>query len=116
MTTVEAAPAEQAGEVPPTAGSAATIGGAHPGRPVPAWLAALLAAGSGGALLLAFPPFGLWWLAPVGVGLLAVAVHRRRLRTGFGFGLLSGLALFVPLLSWTEIVGGLAPWLILSLL
>src|SRR5262249_38625214 len=68
----------------------------------------------GGALLLAFPPFGLWWLAPVGVALLALAAHRRRKRTGLGLGLLAGLALFVPLLSWTQIVGGVAPWLILA--
>jgi apolipoprotein N-acyltransferase len=76
----------------------------------------LCAVGAGGALLLAFPPFALWWLAPVGVALLAVAVHRRRLRTGFGLGMLSGLALFVPLLSWTQIVGGLVPWLLLAVL
>ncbi len=114
MTTVEAAAAEQAGEGPPSAGSAATIVAPSPPVPAPGWLGVLCALASGGALLLAFPPVGLWWAAPVGVALLAVAVHRRRPRTGFGLGLLSGLALFVALLSWTEIVGGVAPWLILA--
>jgi apolipoprotein N-acyltransferase len=114
MTTVEAAAAEQAGEDPPSIGSPATIVEPSPSGPAPGWLGVLCALASGGALLLAFPPFGLWWAAPVGVALLAVAVHRRRPRTGFALGLLSGLALFVPLLSWTEIVGGVAPWLILS--
>jgi apolipoprotein N-acyltransferase len=116
MTTVEAASAERAGEDQPTAAPSSTISGPRPAAPVPAWLGVACAAGSGGALLLAFPPFGLWWFAPVGVAMLAVAVHRRRPRTGLGLGLLSGLALFVPLLSWTEIVGGIAPWLILSTL
>jgi apolipoprotein N-acyltransferase len=114
MTTVEAASAARAGQDPPTVQDAPAISAAPPEPPVPAWWALACAVASGGAMLLAFPPFGLWWLAPVGVALLAVAVHRRRPRTGFAFGMLSGLALFVPLLSWTVIVGGVAPWLILS--
>jgi apolipoprotein N-acyltransferase len=80
------------------------------------WVAVVLALAGGGAQLLAFPPYGLWWCAPVGVALLAAAVHRRGVRAGAGLGLLGGLALFVPLLSWTNIVGGTAPWLILAVL
>jgi apolipoprotein N-acyltransferase len=110
MTTVEVTSAQLAETGPPTTGTASSPAP----RPVPGWLGVLSALGCGGALLLAFPPFAQWWLAPVGVALLAVAVHRRRTRTGFGLGLLCGLALFVPLLSWTQIVGGLAPWLILA--
>src|SRR5262249_45828959 len=105
---------EQAGESPPSTGSPATVVDPSPAPPAPGWLAVLCAPASGGGLLLAFPPFGLWWAAPVGVAPLAVAGHPPRPRTGFGLGLLSGLALFVPLLSWTHIVGGVAPWLILS--
>jgi apolipoprotein N-acyltransferase len=108
MTTVEAATELPVSPPPP-------VGVAEPKRPR-AWLAVALALAAGGALLLAFPPYGLWWCAPVGVALLAVAVHRRGVRAGAGLGLLGGLALFVPLLSWTNIVGGSAPWLILSLL
>jgi apolipoprotein N-acyltransferase len=114
MTTVEVTSAQPAQAGPPSAGTAPLPAEASPVSPVPGWLGVLAALASGGALLLAFPPFGLWWLAPVGVALLAVAVHRRRVRTGFGLGLLAGLALFVPLLSWTQIVGGAAPWLILA--
>ncbi|WP_345627372.1 apolipoprotein N-acyltransferase [Rugosimonospora acidiphila] len=81
---------------------------------VPLWVGVVLALAAGGAMLLSFPPYGQWWLAPVGVGLLAVAVHRRRLRAGAGLGALAGAALFAPLLDWTHIVGGVAPWLLLA--
>jgi apolipoprotein N-acyltransferase len=82
--------------------------------PLPLRYALPLAAGSGVALLLAFPPYGLWWLAPAAVALLAVAAHRRRLRAGAGAGLLAGLVFFVPLLAWTNLNTGWAPWLLLS--
>jgi apolipoprotein N-acyltransferase len=64
-------------------------------------LAAPVAVAAGAALLLSFPPYGLWWLAPPGVALLALVVHGRRLLAGAALGLLCGLTLFVPLLSWT---------------
>ncbi|MFD0971554.1 apolipoprotein N-acyltransferase [Plantactinospora endophytica] len=84
------------------------------GRPLPLWLALPAAVAAGLALLLAFPPYGMWWLAPVGVALLTVAVHRRRMRAGFGLGTLAGLALFLPMLSWTNLYTGSVPWLLLS--
>nr|WP_246017446.1 apolipoprotein N-acyltransferase [Micromonospora pisi] len=83
-------------------------------RPLPLWVSVLAALAGGGALLLAFPPYGLWWLAPVGVALLAAAAHRRRLRGGAGVGALAGLALFLPMLSWTNLHTGSLPWLLLS--
>ncbi|RQX24219.1 apolipoprotein N-acyltransferase, partial [Micromonospora chalcea] len=49
-------------------------------RPLPLTLAVPAAVLAGVALLLAFPPYGMWPLAPVGVALLAAAAHRRRLR------------------------------------
>lgn len=75
----------------------------------------LAAAASGGALLyLSFPPYGPWWLAPVAFALLGLAVHDRRARAGFGYGVLFGLVSLLPLLVWTgEFVGAL-PWLALS--
>jgi len=76
--------------------------------PLPAALAAAVAAGI--AQLAAFPPYGQWWAAPIGVALLAAACHRRRARTGALAGLLAGSALFIPLLSWTSIVVGHWPW------
>src|SRR5688572_2027208 len=65
-------------------------------------------------MLLAFPPYGLWWLAPVAVAVLAAATHRRRLRGGAGVGLIAGLAFFVPLLDWTNVTDGWLPWLLLA--
>ncbi|WP_436798834.1 apolipoprotein N-acyltransferase [Micromonospora profundi] len=86
------------------------------GRPLPLKVAAPMAVVAGVALLLAFPPYGMWPLAPVGVALLAAAAHRRRLRAGAGLGFLTGVALFAPLLSWTNLHTGYLPWVLLSLL
>jgi apolipoprotein N-acyltransferase len=105
MTTVEVATTPDAtgvpGAVPPPAG-------------LPRWAAVAAALVAGLALLVAFPRYGLWWCAPVGVALLALAAHRRGFWAGTGLGALTGLTFFVALLSWTSIVGGTAPWLILS--
>lgn len=85
-----------------------------PGRPLRLPVAVALAVAAGLALLLALPPYDLWWLAPAGVALLAAATHRRRLRAGYGLGAITGLVLFVPLLEWTTIGAGWLPWIILS--
>ncbi|MFJ7244340.1 apolipoprotein N-acyltransferase [Kitasatospora sp. NPDC098652] len=61
------------------------------------WPAAL---GGGVLLYAAFPPIGLWWLAPAGPALLALAVRGRRKRAAFACGTLFGLAFFGPLLVW----------------
>jgi apolipoprotein N-acyltransferase len=72
-----------------------------PGEPRLALGWALLAAVAGGlALTAAFPPVGAWPLAPLGPALLVLALQGRSLRASFAAGLLFGLALFVPLLSW----------------
>ncbi|MEV1290534.1 hypothetical protein AB0J06_26020, partial [Micromonospora sp. NPDC049679] len=91
---------------------------AHPraGGPLPLAASLVAALAAGVALLASFPPYGLWWLAPVGVALLAIATHRRRLRAGAGLGSLTGLMFFVPLLSWTNLHTGNLPWLLLSAL
>src|SRR5262249_13103570 len=81
---------------------------------VPPLVALLMAIAAGGALLVSFPRPGLWWLAPIGVALIMVAVHRRTFWGGFRMAGVTGLVFFVPLLWWTHIVGGLAPWLLLA--
>ncbi|SCG72834.1 apolipoprotein N-acyltransferase [Micromonospora inositola] len=86
------------------------------GRPLPLKVAVPLAIAAGLALLAAFPPYGVWPLAPVGVAMLAAAAHRRRLRAGAGLGFLTGVALFAPLLEWTNLHTGYLPWVLLSLL
>ena len=98
-----------------TASDPPGVGFAPPGgRPVPMLAAVPVSAVAGLALLLAFPPYDLWWLAPVGVALFAAAVHRRRIRAGFGLGVVAGLALFLPMLSWTNLHTGDLPWFLLS--
>ncbi|MHA3705179.1 apolipoprotein N-acyltransferase [Jatrophihabitans sp. YIM 134969] len=76
--------------------------------------AALLAVAGGLVGVLAFPRFGIWPLAAVSVAALSVAVHGHRARVGAGLGMLWGLGFFVPLISWTGIYVGPAPWLILA--
>ncbi|MFI7606353.1 apolipoprotein N-acyltransferase [Micromonospora sp. NPDC049366] len=107
MTTVDR-DETRAEPAPPRAGTA-------PG-PLPLRAAVPAAVLAGVALLLAFPPYGLWPLAPVGVALLAAAAHRRRLRAGAGVGFLTGVAFFAPLLAWTNLHTGYLPWVLLSLL
>jgi apolipoprotein N-acyltransferase len=90
------APPEPAAPPEPTAPEVAGPGGPRLALP---W--ALLTALTGGlALTAAFPPIGAWPLAPLGPALLVVALWRQSLRASFLMGLLCGLALFVPLLSW----------------
>ncbi|MGY1623016.1 apolipoprotein N-acyltransferase [Geodermatophilus sp. SYSU D00965] len=74
----------------------------------------MLAAAGGGLLLLAFPGWGLWPLAPLGVAALALAVAGQRARAGAWLGLVCGLTFFVPLLSWSGIYVGAFPWLALA--
>src|SRR4051812_30352089 len=96
---------------PVTVGSSAPVPPGAPRLLVSAGLGVL----AGVALLLSFPPFGLWLLAPVGVALFAGAVHRRRLRGGAGVGMIAGLVLFLPLLAWTNLNTGWLPWVLLSI-
>ncbi|HSK57102.1 MAG TPA: apolipoprotein N-acyltransferase [Jiangellales bacterium] len=73
-----------------------------------------LGVAAGVALLLAFPPYDVWPAAVAGVALLTVAVRGAGAAEAGAVGLMAGLALFVPLLSWTGIELGPAPWLILT--
>ena len=82
--------------------------------PLPARWAAGLAIVAGLVGVLAFPRFGWWPLAFVSVAGLSVAVDGRRARTGAWLGWLYGVAFFAPLLQWTGIYVGPAPWLILA--
>ncbi|CAM2758887.1 apolipoprotein N-acyltransferase [Skermania piniformis] len=71
---------------------------------------------AGIALFASFPPRPLWFLAPVGVALLTWVLRSgRSVRGGAGYGLVAGLAFFVPLLPWTGVYVGALPWLALSL-
>jgi apolipoprotein N-acyltransferase len=84
-------------------------------RRLPSFALSVLAAVLAGlALLVAFPRYGLWWIAPVGVALLTLATHGRRVRAGLALGALTGAVFFTPLLHWTNTQAGWLPWLLLS--
>ncbi|WP_433274227.1 apolipoprotein N-acyltransferase [Actinosynnema sp. CS-041913] len=76
----------------------------------------VLAAAGGGLVFLSFPPRTAWWLAPVGFAVLGILLHGRRMRAGFGFGVVWGLGFMAPLLRWTGEFVGLIAWLPLALL
>jgi apolipoprotein N-acyltransferase len=78
------------------------------------YLRLLVAAASGYALFLSFPPRGAWWLSPFAVAALALVVRDRRPRTSYLLAFVFGLALFVPLVAWTRFVG-VDGWLLLAL-
>jgi len=65
------------------------------------WPWALLLSVVGGiAVFVSFPPLDAWPVAAVGPALLVIALTGRSLRGSFWCGLVFGLALFVPLLTW----------------
>ncbi len=76
----------------------------------------LLAAVAGLVLYAAFPPYGLWPLAPAGVALLGLACRGLPPRRAALAGLVGGLALFLPLVEWTGTLAGPAAWVALALL
>ncbi len=75
--------------------------------------AAALAGGLG--LVFAFPPYDmLWFVAPICVMALTLAVRGVSLWRAALLGYVFGLAFFVVLLRWTNIELGAAPWLFLA--
>src|SRR5512142_2614933 len=82
--------------------------------PAPVRYAAVVAVLAGLAAAAAFPRLGIWPLAIVSVAGLSWAVDGRRARTGAWLGFGYGLSFFVPLLHWTGVYVGAAPWLILA--
>ena len=75
-----------------------------------------LAVLAGLSLWLSFPDHDLWWLAPVGVALLGGVTLRAGGARGFLYGLVAGLAFFVPTLSWSGVYVGKVPWFALAVL
>ena len=75
-----------------------------------------LAVASGLALWLAFPSHDLWVMAPIGVAILALATRGAPAWQGALLGLVSGLACFLPLLSWSGVYVGALPWIALATL
>lgn len=77
-----------------------------------------LAVVAGLSLWLAQPGYSWWPLAFVGVAGLALATARmpeeQQKRRGFVLGLVTGLAAFIPTLSWSGIFVGALPWFALA--
>ena len=69
-------------------------------------------------LCVSFPPMGWWWAAVPALALLTwVLVHPgTTMAGGFGYGLLFGLAFYLPLLPWIGGLVGAVPWILLSLM
>ncbi|GAA2162249.1 apolipoprotein N-acyltransferase [Pedococcus bigeumensis] len=76
----------------------------------------VVATASGFLTAQAFPEHDVWWLAPVGVGLLSAAVLGTRWRLALLLGLAHGLGFFLPTLSWSGVYVGNLPWIALSTL
>lgn len=79
----------------------------------------LLAATTAGvAMCISFPPIGWWWSAVLSFAMLSwVLVHpRTTVAGGFGYGMLFGLAFYIPLLPWISGLVGPVPWLALAAL
>ncbi|MFD7734659.1 apolipoprotein N-acyltransferase [Kitasatospora phosalacinea] len=78
---------------------------AAPGRRKAWWTRTGLAALSGLALALAFPPFDAWPLSILAVAALALLTRGRTARHGAWLGFAFGVPFFVVLLSWLRPVG-----------
>ena len=98
----------------PAAGRTAALSAAV----VPRLARAGVALVAGLLFYLSFPPAGLWWAAVPALALLTwVLVHpATTLGGGFGYGLLFGLAFYLPLLPWIGGLVGPLPWMLLALM
>ena len=72
------------------------------------------AAVSGALLVLAFPGYDLWWLAPVAVAGLTLVLWGSRVRWAMLVGLVFGLVFFSWSLSWSGTYVGKLPWFALA--
>ena len=89
------------------------------GRPLSGWPATLVSFLAGLVVVLAFAPFQLFLLAPVGLALWFAALRTASPRTAFRHGYAFGLGLFGFGVSWifnSLLIFGQAPWLVATLI
>jgi apolipoprotein N-acyltransferase len=82
---------------------------------MPLLLRLALAALAGGAVAIAFEPFAIFLLLPVGVAGLSLLLQGLRPRQGFVAGAVFGTVFMLVLLPWLQVIGSDA-WVLLSLL
>lgn len=93
-----------------------TLAGVGSGRVRRTLRRAALAVGGGALLFAGHPPLDYGWAGVVAlVPLVALGREVERTRAALGWGLLSGVVFFAPLLLWIQRFGVL-PWVLLSLL
>ncbi|MDR2380633.1 MAG: apolipoprotein N-acyltransferase [Bifidobacteriaceae bacterium] len=80
------------------------------------WFIAGLAGIGGFVSYLAFKPQGLWFLAPLALGVLFIALDKAGRGTALAGGLAFGLAQFLPMLTWAYNAAGMLPYLALAIL
>lgn len=83
-------------------------------RPLPLWVAVLLAAVGGGVYDAAFPELGIWPLAFVGIGVVVVAQRGRGVWAGLLTGFVGGLTFYLLDVDWTALYLGPLPWIALA--
>ncbi|WP_416276452.1 apolipoprotein N-acyltransferase [Mycolicibacterium sp. J2] len=73
---------------------------------------------AGALMCVSFPPWGWWYCAFLSLAALGWVLTRTQTTRagGFGYGLVFGLAFYVPLLPWIGSLVGTVPWLALALL
>ncbi|TFD67610.1 apolipoprotein N-acyltransferase [Cryobacterium sp. Hb1] len=81
---------------------------------LPLWAALVVAAGAGAVLDAGFPDRDWWYLAPVGVALMLLALLGRSLATGLLVGLVAGLSFWLIHIFWITLYLGLVPWFALG--
>ena len=81
---------------------------------LPLWASVVVAAGGGAILDAAFPDRDWWFLAPVGVVLMFVALLGRSFGTGLLVGLVAGLSFWLTHIFWITLYLGPVPWLALG--
>ncbi len=82
--------------------------------PTPWWAGLILGALGGIASYLAFPPTNLWWLLPIGIALLSIAMLIRGLIAAIPGAFAYGLGFFIPLTEWASTYAGTQPWMALA--
>ncbi len=75
---------------------------------------ALYAAVAGWVIHLAFPVFGWWPAAAIGLALLWGVLEKATVWRGLGLGFAAGLGFFLPLIRWTSVGVGPIPWVALA--